>query len=193
MLYKRGIYRFPSEHLPKNYIFKNSTFYTKDTTKRENILPLLPNSLNLLLVILWSKLISSWAPSTSASTSSWSWSPSQVLPYVVCTQVRRHVHKQITKRRYGEEKPGRFVFGKLVLFTIGLGLTMPYFLGILVWNFYQTFVIVSIEFWLRFQLQIRPTRFAIKFLLITARADRKVHLCVKLFYFFPRWILIRLN
>ena len=36
----------------------------------------------------------------------------QVLPYVVCTQVRRHVHKRITKRRYGEEKPRRFVFEK---------------------------------------------------------------------------------
>jgi len=38
----------------------------------------------------------------------------QVLPYVVCTQVRRHVHKRITKRRYGEENPGRFVFRKPV-------------------------------------------------------------------------------
>jgi len=56
----------------------------------------------------------------------------QVLSYVVCTQVRRDVHKQITKRRYGEEKPGRFVFGKPVLFALGLGLTTPYSLGILV-------------------------------------------------------------
>jgi len=56
----------------------------------------------------------------------------QVLSYVVCTQVRRHVHKQITKRRYGEEKPERFVFEKPILFTIGLGLTTPYSLGILV-------------------------------------------------------------
>jgi len=75
----------------------------------------------------------------------------RVLPYVVCTQVRRHVHKQITKRRYGREKPGRFVFRKPVLFTIGLGLTTPYFLGILVWNFYHTFVTVSTEFWSRFE------------------------------------------
>ena len=60
----------------------------------------------------------------------------QVLSYVVCTQVRRHVRKQITERRYGEEKPGRFVFGKPVLFTLGLGLTAPYSLGIFVWNFY---------------------------------------------------------
>jgi len=94
----------------------------------------------------------------------------QVLPYVVCTQVRRHVHKRITNIRYGEENPGRFVFGKPVLFTLGLGLTTPYSLGVLVWNFYQTFVTVSIEFWLRFEVQIRPTRLAINFLLITAKA-----------------------
>jgi len=56
----------------------------------------------------------------------------QVLSYVVCTQVRRHVHEQMTKGRHGEEKPGRFVFGKLVLFTLSLGLTTPYSLGILV-------------------------------------------------------------
>jgi len=50
----------------------------------------------------------------------------QILSYVVCTQVRRHVHKQITKRRYGAEKPGRFVFWKPGLFTLGLGITTPY-------------------------------------------------------------------
>ena len=115
----------------------------------------------------------------------------QALSYVVCTQARRHVHKRITKRRYGEEKPGRFVFEKPVLFTLVLGLTTPYSLGILVWNFYQTFVTVSIEFWLRFEPQIRPTRLAINFLFVTARAERKVRLCVKLFDFFREWILIR--
>jgi len=56
----------------------------------------------------------------------------QVLSYVVCTKIWWHVHKQITKRRYGEGKPGRFVFGKTVLFTPGLALTTPYSLGILV-------------------------------------------------------------
>jgi len=56
----------------------------------------------------------------------------QVFSDVVCTQVRRHVNKQITKRRYVEEKPGRFVFGKPVLFTLGLGITTPYSLGVLV-------------------------------------------------------------
>ena len=117
----------------------------------------------------------------------------QVLSYVVCTQVRRHVHKQITEGRYGEEKPGRFVFGKSVLFTLGLGLTAPYSLGILVWNFYQAFFIVSIEFWLRFEPQTRPTGFAINFLFITARAERKVRSCVKLFDFFPGRILMCLT
>ena len=108
----------------------------------------------------------------------------QVLSYVVCTQVGRHVHKQIRKRRYGGEKPGRFVFGKPVLFTLGLGLTTPYSLGILVWNFYQTFVTVSNEFWLRFEPHIRPTKLAINFLFITARAERMICLCVNLLYFF---------
>ena len=111
----------------------------------------------------------------------------QALSYVVCTQARRHVHKRITKRRYGEEKSGPFVFGKLVLFTLGLGLTTPYSLGILVWNFYQTFFTGSIEFWLRFEPEIRPTRLAINFLFVTARAKSKVRLCVKLFYLFS-WV-----
>jgi len=81
----------------------------------------------------------------------------QVLSYVVSTLVRRHVCKQITKRRYEGEKPGGFVFGKPVLFTLGLGITTPYSLGIFVWKFYQTFVHVSTEFWLRFEPQVRPT------------------------------------
>ena len=116
----------------------------------------------------------------------------RVLSCVVCTQVRTHVNKQITKRRYGEEKPGCFLFGKRVLFTLGLGLTTPYSLGIWVRIFYQTFDIVSIKFWLRFDSHIRPTKFGINFLFTTARAQRKNRLCVKLFDFFPRSILIRL-
>ena len=117
----------------------------------------------------------------------------QVLSYVFCIQVRRHIHKQITKRRHVEENPWRFVFEKLVLFTLGLWLTTPYSLGIFVWNIYPTFIILSIEFLLRFEPQICPTRFAINFLFITARAEIKVCLCVKLCYFFPRWILICLT
>jgi len=117
----------------------------------------------------------------------------QVLPYVVCTQVRRHANKRITKRRYREENPRPFVFGKPVLFTLCLGLTTPNSLGVLVWNFYQTFVTVSIEFRLRLEAQIRLTRLPINILLITARAERKVRLCVKLFDFFQWRILIRLT
>jgi len=74
----------------------------------------------------------------------------QVLSYVVCTQVRRNLDKRITKISYGKEKSRRVVFGKPVLFTLGLGLTTPYYLGILVRNIYQTVVTVSIEFWIRF-------------------------------------------
>ena len=43
---------------------------------------------------------------------------------------------------------------------------------------------MSIELWPRFEAQIRPTRLAINFLLITARDGRKVRLCVELFDFF---------
>jgi len=120
-----------------------------------------------------------WCKPRLSSTKTWEISPyflrflfwvcialkrfTQVLPYVVCTQVRRHVHKRITKGRYGEENPGRFVFGKPLFFTLGLELTTPYCFGVLVWNFNQTFVTVSIEFYLRFEAQIRPTRLTINF------------------------------
>jgi len=43
---------------------------------------------------------------------------------------------------------------------------------------------VSIEFWVRFEPQIGPTRFAVYFLFITARAGRKVRLCVNCLIFF---------
>jgi len=117
----------------------------------------------------------------------------QALSYVFCTHVRRHVHKQITKTRYGVEKPRRYVYGTPVLLSLGLGLPTPYSLGILVWNFYQTLVIVCIEFWLRSEPQIRPTGFIIIIKNHQHQAERKVCLCVKLFYFFPRWVLIRLT
>jgi len=78
----------------------------------------------------------------------------QVLSYVVCTKVRRHVHKQITKKEDTGGKVRMFCFRKSVLFTLGLGLATPYSLGILVWNFYQTFVTVSVNFWQRFEPHI---------------------------------------
>jgi len=117
----------------------------------------------------------------------------QALSYVVSTQVRGHVHKKITKTWYRVEKPRRSFFGTPVLFSLGRGLTTSYSLDILVWNFYQTLVIVSIEFWLRSEPQIRSTGIVINFLFITSNAERKVRFCVKLFYFFPRWLLIRLT
>ena len=52
---------------------------------------------------------------------------------------------------------------------------------------------MSIEFWLRFEPQIRATRLAISLILITTRAERKARSCVKLFDFFRGWILLRLN
>jgi len=52
--------------------------------------------------------------------------------YAVCTQLRRRVHKHIIKRRYRDEKPGCFVFGKPVVFTLDVGLTTPNSLGLLV-------------------------------------------------------------
>jgi len=86
-----------------------------------------------------------------------------------------------------------FCFQKTSFFTLGLGLTTPYSLGISVWNFFQKFVTVSTDFWLRFETQIRPTRLLINFLFITVRAERKVHLGVKLFDFFRGLILIPLT
>jgi len=74
----------------------------------------------------------------------------QVLSYVVCTLLSRNFHKRITKSRYIEENAERFVFEKPVLFTLSLRLTTPYSPDLLVWNFYQKFIIFCIEFWLRF-------------------------------------------
>ena len=40
---------------------------------------------------------------------------------------------------------------------------------------------MSVDIWLRFEPQISPTRLEINFLFITARAERKIRLCAKLF------------
>ena len=63
---------------------------------------------------------------------------------------------------------------------------------VLVWNLYQMFVTVSIEFWLRFEPQICPTRLAISFLFITGLKGRFVRVWNCLI-FFRGWILIRLK
>jgi len=116
----------------------------------------------------------------------------QLLLYIVCTQVRRQVHKQTTKRRYGEEKLGHFVFEKPVLFTLRLGPTTPYSLGILVWNFYQTFIIVSIEFWLTWAPHSFHRIFN-KFFIHHCQDWKEGSFMCETVLFFPRWILIHLT
>ena len=117
----------------------------------------------------------------------------QVVSYVLWTQVRTHVYKISQKEYTGEITHDVFFFGKPILFTLGSRLTMPYSLGILVWNYYQTFFTVSNEFWIRFEPQIHPKRLAINFLFITVRTERKVRLCGKLFDIFRGRILLRLT
>jgi len=117
----------------------------------------------------------------------------QTLSYVVSIQVRRHVHKQTTKTRYAVENPRRSVFGTPVLFSLGLGLTTPYDLGILVWNFYQTLVIVSIELWMRSEPQIRPTGFTIIFFSSPTWLKGRFVCVWNCYIFIPRWVLIRLT
>ena len=88
------------------------------------------------------------------------------------------------RKRYKAEKPERSIFEKTsfpVLFAIGLRVITPYSLGVLIWNFYHTFLIVCIELWLRFQPQIRSTKFAMNFLFIIVTNERKFRFCVKLF------------
>ena len=46
---------------------------------------------------------------------------------------------------------------------------------------------MSFEFWLRFEPQIRPTIFAINYIVITVKAESKVRLCAKLFDLFS-WV-----
>ena len=67
----------------------------------------------------------------------------QVLSYVDCTLVRRNVHKEITKWRYREENPIRFVFENLVLFTLGLGLTTSYSLGLELFTRHSSLCVLS--------------------------------------------------
>ena len=117
----------------------------------------------------------------------------QVLSYVVCTQVRRHAHKKITKKRYGVEKPGRFFFRKTnfvysrsrTYYALRLGYFGLRFLpDIRHWVYWVLDGIWALD---------SSQKIGNKFLFITARAERKDRLCVKLFDFFPTWILIRLN
>jgi len=116
----------------------------------------------------------------------------QVLSHFVWMQLRRKVHKQVTKGNIGKKSQDVFLSENEFCSLSVWDLLCIISLGLLVSNFYETFVIVCTQFWLRSEPQIRPTRFAINCLFISARDERKVRFCVKLFDFFPRWTLIRL-
>jgi len=88
-------------------------------------------------------------------------------------------------KRYKEKKAWRSVFGKTsfpVFFAVGI--ITPYSLGILIWNFNETFLIVCIELWLRFVPQTRSTKFAMNYLYIIVVTERNVRFCVKQFNHF---------
>ena len=58
------------------------------------------------------------------------------------------------------------------------------YLGVLIWNFYRTLFIVCFEMWLRFDTQIRSTRFAMNILFMITTTEMKFCFCVKLFNHF---------
>ena len=92
--------------------------------------------------------------------------------------------KRKHRKRYKEEKHWRSIFEKTrfpVLFALRLRIITPYALGVLIWSFYQTFIIVCIELWLRFEPQNCSTRFAMYFLFIIATTEWNVRFYVKLF------------
>ena len=98
--------------------------------------------------------------------------------------------------RYKEEKPGCFVFWKTsfpVLFTLGPRLITPYSLGVVIWCFYQTLLIVCIEVWLTFELEMPSTIFAMIFFIHHCH-DRKEGLFLfEIFLSFSNWIFVWLS
>jgi len=116
----------------------------------------------------------------------------KVLSYVFCTQVRRHVHKQITKRKIRGRKVMTFCVRKTSFVHSRSG---TYYALLLVYFGLKFLpVILHCVYWVLAEIWApnSKTGFAINFLFITASAERKVRLCVKLFDFFRAWILIRL-
>jgi len=102
-------------------------------------------------------------------------------------QSRRHAQKENTEKDIRKKSQDVLFSKKIsfpVLFVLGLGIIKPYSLAVLISNFYQTFLIVCIDLWPRFEPQIHSTRFAMNFLFINATIERKVCFCVKLFYHF---------
>ena len=88
------------------------------------------------------------------------------------------------KKETRGRKSRTFCFRKTSFLHSRSGTYYALLLGCFGLKFYHTFVTMSIGFWLRFEAQIRPTRWAINFLLITAKAERKVRLCVNWLIFF---------
>ena len=114
--------------------------------------------------------------------------------FICCLHPGKEARRETNhKKKIRRRKARTFCFRKTSFVHSRFGTYHAYSLGILVWNFYQTFVTVSFEFWLRFKPLIRPTGLAINFLFITVRAERKVRLCAKLVDFFHGWVLIRLT
>jgi len=101
---------------------------------------------------------------------------------ICCLHSTREAHQKTKhKKKIWRGTSKMFCFRKTcfsILFPLGLGLVTPYFLGVLIWNFYLTFLFVSTQLWPRFEPQIRSISFAMKFLFVTAKAERKVRLCV---------------
>jgi len=69
------------------------------------------------------------------------------------------------------------------------GTYSPNSLCVLIWNFYQTFLIVRTELWLRLKPQIHPTRFAINFYSSLSGPKGGFVFVWNCFIFFSKWNL----
>ena len=98
----------------------------------------------------------------------------QVLWYVVYTQLGRHVHKQIIKRKYREEIQDH-LFCKTSFFHTRSRIYYALLLGCFGVKYLPD--TRHCEFWIRHESQICSTRFSINDLIITAKAEREV-ICV---------------
>jgi len=116
----------------------------------------------------------------------------QTLSYVVCTQARRHVHKRITKGRYGEDKPDVLI-SENQFFLLSVWDLLRFTSWVFWSEIFTRHWSLCLLSWLTFEPRIRPTILAINFWFVTAIVESKVRLFVKLFDFFLRCLLIRLT
>ena len=112
----------------------------------------------------------------------------QVLSYVVCTQVRRHVNKEITKRRY-VKKTRTFCFWKTIFIHSRSRTYYALFLGYFCLKFLPD--VPHRVCWVLAKIWAPDSSHKIdnKFFIHDCQTERKVRLCAKLCYFFQRWIL----